>query len=232
MTLLMRSERFSMPEADQSSKVAVIVPAYNEEDRIAEVLKVLVTAEMIGEIIVVDDGSTDRTSASAEKFSVNVVRLAQNKGKGGAMIEGARATDAEVVAFIDADLVGLKEHHVNDLIRPVLDGEADMTVGMFSSGRLRTDLSQKMFPSISGQRAVKRSVFDKMENLENTKYGIELAITQQAKRLGLKTVEVLMAEITHVMKEEKLGYTKGVLARLRMYKDMLDFYLEGNKTKP
>lgn len=220
--------------ADQVTrpKIAVIVPAYNEARRIADVLKVLVEVPLIDEIVIVDDGSTDNTAAAAGQFNVKVVRLDKNLGKGGAMIKGADKTDAGIIAFIDADLVGLKVQHVCDLINPVLNEETDMTVGKFTSGRIRTDLAQKIIPFISGQRALKKSAFEKMDGLENTKYGIELAITQQAKRLKLRIVEVLMEEITHVMKEEKLGYVKGSLARLRMYKDMLSFYLEGYKTKP
>lgn len=221
-----------MPELGSRQKIAVIVPAYNEAERISNVLKVLVDVLLIDEIIVVDDGSLDNTSAVAREFKVKVIQLAKNLGKGGAMIKGAEATDADVIVFIDADLVGLKPHHIIDLVDPVLKEEADMTIGMFTSGRLRTDLSQKMFPAISGQRALKRSHFQQMEGLANARYGVELAITQQAKKLGLKTVEVILEEITQVMKEEKLGYTKGLLARARMYKDMLDYYIEGNKTKP
>lgn len=221
-----------MPELGSRSKIAVIIPAYNEAVRISNVLKVLVDVLLVDEIIVVDDGSLDNTSAVAKEYKVKVIQLAKNLGKGGAMINGAEATDADVIVFIDADLVGLKPNHIIDLVDPVLKEEADMTIGMFTSGRLRTDLSQKMFPAISGQRALKRSYFQQMEGLANARYGVELAITQQAKKLGLKTVEVMMEDITQVMKEEKLGYTKGLLARARMYKDMLDYYIDGNKTKP
>lgn len=221
-----------MPEQGKRPKIAIIIPAYNEAERILNVLKVLVDLPLIDEIIVVDDGSLDDTSAVVGEFDVKVIKLAQNAGKGGAMIKGAEATDASVIAFIDADLVGLKPHHISDLLNPVINEDADMTIGMFASGRLRTDLSQKMFPAISGQRALKRSHFQQMEGLENTRYGVELAITQHARKLGLKTVEVIMEDITQVMKEEKLGYAKGSLARLKMYKDMLSFYIEGNKTKP
>lgn len=221
-----------MPEQGRPQKIAVIVPAYNEAERISDVLKVLVDVPLVDEIIVVDDGSIDNTSDVARGFDVKAIRLTKNLGKGGAMIKGAEATNAEIIAFIDADLVGLKPAHIEDLIEPVLNGKADMTIGMFTSGRLRTDLSQKMFPAISGQRALKRTSFMQMEGLENTRYGIELAITDQAKRLKLRTVEVLMEQITQVMKEEKLGYAKGLAARLKMYKDMFSYFIEGHRTKP
>lgn len=220
-----------MGKAAKVPKIAIIVPAYNEEKQIAGVLSVLKQVKDIDEIIVVNDGSTDDTSLIARNFGAKVIDLKSNIGKGGAIYKGAKETDADIVVFIDADLIGLKPTHVNSLIKPILDGIADMAVGIFTSGRFRTDISQKMFPFISGQRAIKRSFIESMEDLELSRYGIEIAITKYAKEMGLATSAVPLEDLTHVMKEEKLGYPKGFLARLHMYREMLVYFFIRTKSR-
>lgn len=213
-----------MVKAVKIPSVAIIIPAYNEEKRIADVLSVLKKVDDIDEVIVVNDGSEDNTSRIARNFGARVIDLKENIGKGGAIYKGAKETNADIIVFIDADLIGLKPEHINSLTEPILADNADMTVGKFISGRLRTNLSQKMFPFISGQRAIKRSFIESMKDIELSRYGIELAITKYAKEMGLVTVEVPLEKLTHVMKEEKLGYSKGFLARLHMYREMLTYF--------
>lgn len=212
-------------------KVAAIVPAYNEEQRISRVLEVLCELSDIDEVIVVDDGSEDNTSEVALSHGVKVIKNEENLGKGGAMQAGIDGSDADILLFIDADLVGLKDGHITDLLEPVKSGRAEMSVGVFTGGRLRTDISQRMFPFISGQRAVKRSFIESMNGLSMARYGVELAITKHAKKMGIVTAQVLMDDVTQVMKEEKLGVYRGVWSRLNMYKDMALFYVSHNLLK-
>ena len=68
-------------------KISAIIPAFNEEPRIGNVLDVVKEMELIEEIIVVDDGSTDNTYKVAIKKGVKVIRLDSNKGKGAAILE-------------------------------------------------------------------------------------------------------------------------------------------------
>lgn len=198
-------------------KTAVIIPAYNEERTIGAVIRAVQQVPFVEETIVVSDGSTDHTVAVAESLGTKVIALPENLGKGGAMMVGINSTDADIVLFLDADLIGLQPFHVVDLLLPVLEGRAEMTVGIFGHGRFATDLAQLVAPYLSGQRAVKRELMKQLSNLELTRFGVEVALTRFAKTAGISVVEVELRDMSHVMKEEKLGVIRGVLARLKMY---------------
>ncbi len=197
--------------------ISAIIPAYNEENTIMGVIDVLKKAENIDEIIVVSDGSRDKTAVSAEKCGVKVIRLTENMGKGAAIKAGLENCSGEYILFLDADLIGLTTKHINKLLEPILNNDADMTVGIFNNGRFSTDLHHRISPYLSGQRVVKRTILDGISNLEITGYGIEIALTKYVEKENIKVKEVILDDLTHVMKEEKFGLIRGFGQRLRMY---------------
>lgn len=202
-------------------KIAAIVPAYNEAKQIGSVLSVLTRSPLIDEVIVVNDGSTDNTAEVAARYRVRVINLPANVGKGGAMKIGANNTDAEILLFIDADLIGLTSKHIADMLEPVRNGRAAMSIGIFDDGRFATDLAQKLAPFLSGQRAMLRSIIDSVPEIENKRYGVEVALTRYAEKENLPVVHVQLKNMAQVMKEEKLGFWKGFRARLRMYWEII-----------
>lgn len=197
--------------------VTAVIPAYNEEFTVGEIVKVLTTIEEIKEIIVVSDGSEDGTAQVAREAGAQVIELPENMGKGGAMKSGVEAAGFDIILFLDADLIGLTGDHVKSLIEPVLNGEAEMTIGIFEKGRLATDLAQVVAPYLSGQRAVRKELMKAIEDIEDTGFGVEVALTKYAHDHHIKTKEVELLNMTHIMKEEKLGLTKGLAARMKMY---------------
>lgn len=202
-------------------KIEAIIPAFNEEKTIGNVLGVLKDVDIITRIIVVSDGSTDGTAFIARSMGVDVIELADNLGKGGAMKKGLENCCADIILFLDADLVGLRKSHVIKLLEPVMACRAEMSIGVFKGGRLATDLAQKISPFLSGQRAVKRSVLENITCMEETKFGIEAALTIYAEKCNLRVEEVELIDMTHCTKEEKLGLIRGFAARLKMYYDIL-----------
>ncbi len=201
--------------------VTAIVPAYNEESTVGQVLEVLLDCPAVDDILVVSDGSTDRTADIARSYPIRVLELPENRGKGGAMKAGVENTTHDIVVFIDADLVGLTPKHIIDLIEPVSSGRADMSVGLFEAGRLATDLAQKIAPFLSGQRAVRRSLFQEIPQLEHTRYGIEVALSRYADKHDVPVEIVYLHDVSQVMKEEKRGVVKGFCARMRMYWEIM-----------
>lgn len=211
--------------------VTAIIPAYNEEQTIAAVIECVKLVEKIHKIIVVSDGSTDKTAEIARECGTEVIELSENVGKGGAIKAGINECGTEIILFLDADLIGLTEKHVSDLIEPVINNEADMTIGIFKNGRMVTDLAQKVTPHLSGQRAIKKSVIDKIPNIDITRYGVEVALTKYIDKTSVRVQEVELPDMTHVTKEEKLGLIKGVHARLKMYWDIVKILSNNNIRK-
>jgi len=202
-------------------EVTAVIPAYNEEGRIGNVLEAVKKSNKVDYIIVIDDGSEDRTAQVVQSMGINVIRNSENMGKGGALYKGFRDSHSEVILFLDADLVGLKPEHVDLLVTPVIMGECDMTVGVFENGRLATDIAQKVAPFLSGQRAIRREILKKINCLEISRYGAEVALTRYVYKNNIRLKEVVLEDVSHVMKEEKLGFFRGFKERLRMYWDIV-----------
>ena len=221
----------------EKPRVAAIIPAYNEADRVVAVLETIADARSVSEVLCVTDGCSDDTAAQVEAFingrdaaatPVRLLELAQNIGKGGAMAHGAHHTDAEVLLFLDADLIGLKAAQVDEMLEPMLreTEPADMTLGLFGAvrgGALGWWLSwcHRATPSITGQRAIRRDLFLSTPGLTRSRFGVEAAITCWVQSdPSLKVDFVYLHSVTHSIKEEKLGLLRGTRNRMRMYRDI------------
>lgn len=216
-------------KAEIDTKVTAIIAAYNEEKTIGPIIDVLKAISFLSQIVVVSDGSTDHTVDIAKNKGVEVVELLYNVGKGGALYQGLMSTTSNVVLLLDADLVGLTSQHVIDLIKPVMDGEADVTIGIFEDGRFATDFAQKIAPFLSGQRAVRVDILRNIPDMEISRYGVEVAINRYIRKNEVKVRLVKLSGLTQVMKEEKLGLVKGLRERMRMYWDIAkNLYKGGN----
>jgi len=194
-------------------RVSVIIPAYNEHKTVGHVVNVVKTLNYIDEIIVVDDGSTDETAKIAEKAGATVIRHPENKGKGAALKTGFKNSNGDVVAFIDADLQNLTSKQVDGVIKPILEGEADVTKTKFKreAGRV-TELTAKpllnfFFPELkfdqplSGQFAAKRSFLNNIK-LEDD-YGVDVGIVLDADVMGMNIKEVDIGKIKHTLSSLK-----------------------------
>lgn len=199
------------------STVTAVIPAYNEEGTIGDIVTVLSKIEEIKEIIVVSDGSEDTTAEKAQKAGARVIELPENMGKGGAMMAGVERAQFDIILFLDADLIGLTSPHVKSMIDPVISGEVEMSIGIFEKGRLATDLAQVVAPYLSGQRALRKELLKAVQNIEDSGFGVEVTLTKYAHDHHIKMKEVELTGMTHIMKEEKMGLTKGLAARMKMY---------------
>lgn len=201
--------------------VAAIIPAYNEERTLGPVIDAVKRVPAVAEVVVVSDGSRDRTAAVARERGAHCVELPQNVGKGGAIKAGIDQTQSDILLFLDADLIGLEPYHVEKIIGPVLSGDADVAIGFFGQGRMVTDLAQLLTPNLSGQRALRRYILAGMTGFASLGFGVEAALTRYIRENHIKVIRVPLDRVTHVMKEEKFGLRRGLAARMRMYRDIL-----------
>ncbi|MBX3289500.1 MAG: glycosyltransferase family 2 protein [Acidobacteria bacterium] len=122
-----------------SLELSIIIPAYNEDERIenslSTILNYLSKTGLNAELIVVDDGSSDKTAAVAEdicsrspEIPSRVIRYEENRGKGFAVKTGLMAATADIALFSDADLSTPIEE-AEKLIAPIRNGEYDVTFG-------------------------------------------------------------------------------------------------------
>lgn len=209
-------------------RITAIIPAYNEASRIEKVIIPTLKTDIISNVIVVDDGSCDLTSDVAAKYDVNLIKMPQNKGKAEAVREGIRhcKNESDIIVLLDADLLGLTPNHIGALVKPVIEKNIDMAIGVFKSGRYITDLAQSIAPNLSGQRAMKLNIARKIVNMEVKGYGIEVAFSQLIKKYNFKVENVAWENVSHVIKEEKVGFVRGFYWRLQMYRDILKYWVK------
>lgn len=191
------------------SKIAAVVPAYNEEKTIGEVVSVLRASNSFSELIVVSDGSTDQTAALARQFGATVYERSSNQGKSAAMRYGVEQTTAPLIFFCDADLVGLKPDHIRSLIDPVVAGQAEMCVGLRDRGLMGTWL-MRYLPLIGGERVLRRALFEKIPSESFHGYQVELMMNAWCRRSGGRIVRVQLGGLHIRGKMQKVGFWKGL----------------------
>ncbi|MFZ5647787.1 MAG: glycosyltransferase family 2 protein [Bacillota bacterium] len=185
------------------NSITVMIPAYNEEDNIRTTVTSAWTISGVKQVIVIDDGSRDRTAEAARKCGAQVIELEANSGKGGALNAGARHVAGEIVLLIDADL-GQSASEAEILSHPVISGEADMTVAVFPTGckkggfglvkglaraGIRHFTGLEMEAPLSGQRAMRRDLLFDLLPLAGG-YGVEVDLTVRAGKMGCRIKEV------------------------------------------
>jgi glycosyltransferase involved in cell wall biosynthesis len=201
-------------------KIAAVIPAFNEEKTIANVIRAAQATHSIDEIIVVDDGSSDNTGKIAKNCGLRVIRLNKNQGKGQALDKGVKSTDAPILIFIDADLIGLTPDHLDNLLEPVIKDKCDMTIGTVDRSKLGEIfcwIVKKTESPFAGTRALKREFWFTIPDKYKKDYYIESVLTYFAKKQSLKTRSILLENVTHLIKEKKHGLWQGAKARAKMF---------------
>lgn len=115
------------------NKVSCIISAYNEANSIEEVLKQIAHHNLIGEIIVVDDGSTDTTVEVAEKYTQHVIRHNKNRGKSAAVKSGIKKASYDTLFLLDSDIPNITRKNIEDLLTPVLNKEYDVSLALIGN---------------------------------------------------------------------------------------------------
>lgn len=210
--------------------VTVVIPAYNETDRIVDTIKAVKKINNIDEIIVMNDGSTDDTSDKAKAEGVMVVDLNPNRGKGGAMNAALPYIKTDVVAFLDGDL-GAAAGEAGKIIKPVVEGIADLCIASFpppkkkggfgivkgtAAWAIRKVGKIEATAPLSGQRAMTIEVLRTVTPFHEG-YGVELGMSINALLHGFRLMEV-PTTMTH---KETGRDLKGFIHRGRQFIDVV-----------
>ena len=213
--------------------LGVIIPAYNEEATVGQVLRRVLLQECVKQVVLVDDGSTDKTAHVVEAYSkdprVTLRRHSTNLGKGAAIRTGLEAVTAPVVIIQDADM----EYDPVDyakLIAPILQGRADVVYGVrgfagqtaysywFVKGnQLVTTATNILFNCYiqdmeTGFKAMRTSLMRRLQ-LSGKGFAIEPEITGRVLRLGYRIHEVPIDYYARSRAEgKKLTWLDGVKA--------------------
>ena len=203
-------------------KISCIIPSYNEEKRIKNVLNTAVNCKKIQEIIVIDDASTDNTVEIIKKFSnIILIKNPKNYGKSKSVSIGLKRASGEIILLLDADLKGLNKHNLIALINPVIANKADMSISLRGNAPL---LYRKIgLDFISGERIFHKNFLinhlNEVEKLQG--FGLESYINSLIIKNNLKIKIVDWPNVISPWKYKKLGLWRGILADLKMSLEIL-----------
>lgn len=216
-------------------KLSIVIPCFNEETTIMKLLEAVQNSPIDSkEIIIVDDGSTDRTREILGKINspeINVIYHNQNQGKGAALRTGFKKATGDICIVQDADM----EYDPQEfpiVIKPIIDNKADVVFGSrFHSGRthrvlyfwhsvgnnfltllsnITTDLNLTDMETC--YKAFRREVIQSIEIKEN-RFGFEPEVTAKIARKKLRVYEVGINYYGRTYEEgKKIGWRDGVRA--------------------
>lgn len=170
------------------SGVSAIVPAYNEEKKIKNVLKALRRSKDINEIICINDGSTDKTAEILQSTpGLKVINLKRNHGKGFAVARGIEKAKGEIVLLVDADIKGLTDKHIAQLVHALKSGKYDFAIG-YRSSRVEATVGVPL----SGERAYfKKDLLPHLKTLEKKGFGaLELYLNYEFRNKRKKITQL------------------------------------------
>jgi glycosyltransferase involved in cell wall biosynthesis len=221
-------------ESPTTGVVSVVVPCFNEQETIAEVVDAVLASDLVGELIVVDDGSTDATAKILGELDdprVRILTHETNQGKGAALRRGFAEVSLPYVVVQDADL----EYDPGEyprLVGPLIADKADVVFGSRFQGssehrvlyfwhslgnRVLTLLSNactnlNLTDMETGYKAFRRDVLERIE-IEEAGFGVEPELTAKVARLRCRVYEVGISYHGRTYTEgKKIGWRDGMHA--------------------
>jgi glycosyltransferase involved in cell wall biosynthesis len=179
-------------DAQRCVRISAIVPVYNEETTVSQVVRKLLSLGIFHEVICIDDGSSDQSLQKLKKFGEKIMLISFNKnqGKGKALAAGIEAAQGDLVAFIDADLTNLSERHVEILLSPMLRGEADAVLGYPKRGDM-----PNLTAHLTGQRVYRRAdLLPHLDRIAPSRFGVEVLLNDlfQDRRVVMRPLQDLV----------------------------------------
>ena len=199
------------------SKVTCIISAYNEEPRIGNVLKIVSNHNLINQVIVIDDGSTDKTLEVVNKFkNVELIINKKNMGKTKSVLKGIGKSKNNIVILLDADLIGLTNIEVSNLILPVLNNKVSVSLSLRKNSLLIFKLIGLDF--ISGERVFDKHLLGDLNVFKKNlpSFGFESYMNSILIANKLKIKSVYLKNVSHTRKSKKQVFFRGTINDFKM----------------
>lgn len=209
-------------------KVSIVIPCFNEEETVEKIINRVKRIPIEKEVIVVDDGSTDRSFEKIKGIKgIKVIRHEKNKGKGAAIKTGIKYSTGDIFIVQDADLE-LNPEEIPNIINPIVKGEAEVVYGLrelgnkgkrsllfYFGGKLVTFLTNflygtKLTDAPCGYKAFKTDIIRNIE-IKGDGFEFEPEITAKIARRGIKIKEVPVSYIPRI-KGKKINWKDGLKA--------------------
>lgn len=225
-------------------KISIIIPVYNEQKTIEEVIKRVHKVdfgEVIKEIIVVDDGSSDESFNTVKKIKgIFLEQNPNNSGKASAIKRGIKSATGDIITIQDADLE-LDPKDLKSLIKPIIQGQCEVVYGtrypkykkspknaflFYNGGRFISFLTNLLYGSDltdvpCGYKAFKKEILNEIQ-LEYNRFEFEVEITAKILKRNIKILEIPVDYKPRTIKQgKKLKYRDGLKAIWVLIKNRL-----------
>lgn len=187
--------------------ISVIIPTLNEERRISEIVKFCLSSDLVQEVIVIDDGSIDKTTDLAKQAGAKVF-FSSMLGKGTSMLDGLWKAQSDNVLFLDGDIYNFSKDLIREMAEPLIENRCDFVKGKFhrTAGRVTAltakPLLKAFFPEISEiEQPLGGIIAAKKDLLKNIKfesdYGVDIGLLIDVAQLGARIEEVDIGSLEH-----------------------------------
>lgn len=202
-------------------QVSCIIPFYNEGDRIFSVLEVALRTPGIGQIICVDDGSTDDTASKIRKEypHIDLVYLQENQGKAAAIRHGLEMAVHDLILLMDADLQYVNPDEITLAIEGMQHQDIDMVIlrRIYAPWIFKIDRRDVLF---SGERLMRRKDLQNILQQQVYGYQLEIAINRYMLQHN-KNVRWAPWSALNTHKVKKWGFFYGARKEVMMFLDMI-----------
>lgn len=200
--------------------ITAIVPAYNEQKNIKQVLHLLTEVHELSAVLVVDDGSQDLTSELAKSVAgVEVLTLPENVGKTRAVQEGVSHIKTDHFILIDADLFGLQKRHIREVVETYRQG-FDMVILDYGNQELYLRKIFKSFPALSGVRALSKRDFEQVPFKPTDRFELENRINTFFLDTKRSIIVVTGDTVRTPHKYQKYSFYKGMYLEAKGLKEI------------